>query len=465
MFRVSLLLVFGFAGFASAQYPDEPFITGDHFPILIPCPCDCPPKTPRVAHIAQRPPTDIILQWNKLALRAIKAERTPPPVAARNLAIVHVAMYDAVNAVQRTHQPFLVNITSEAGTSAEAAAAVAAHCALLSLYPKYTPTFDAELDKSLEWISEGAGKTAGVNLGHSVAEKVLALRSRDFATQSAYRARAELGRWEPTHPDYRAPLLPQWASVRPFTLRDVTGLRPSGPPALLSDEFAQSFREVKALGAINSQARTQDQTEIARFWADGEGTVTPPGHWNQIAQIMAIDRGNTLVENARLFAMLNVALADIAIVCWDCKYHFDFWRPVTAIRNAQRLNNPALEADADWTPLLPTPPFPSYTSGHSSFSAAGATVLAEFLGTDDFRFSTTSDDLPGVTRSFAKFSAAAQEAGLSRIYGGIHWDCDNRDGLAGGKKIGQYVSRSFFQPKATTTSRGVQATIAIRKRY
>jgi hypothetical protein len=179
---------------------------------------------------------------------------------------------------------------------------------------------------------------------------------------------------------------------------------------------------------------------------------------------VANDRGNTLSENARLFATLNVALADVAIVCWDCKYHFDFWRPVTAIRNAHRLNNPTLEADPEWTPLLPTPPFPAYTSGHSSFSAAGAAVLTEFFATDDTRFATTSEGLPGVTRSFARFSDAAKEAGMSRIYGGIHWDCDNRDGLAGGKKIGEYVSRSFFQPKATSTSRGVQATIAIRKR-
>lgn len=464
MYRIALLLVFGLATPASAQFPPEPIFPVDHCPIVIPCPCECPPAPLRVARLAQRPSVDIVVQWNRLALRAIKAERTPPPVAARNLAIVHVAIYDAVNAVHRTHQPFMVNLSAQGETSAEAAAAVAAHCTLMNLYPRYSPTFNAELDKSLEWIPDGPGKTAGVNLGHTVAEKVIASRAGDFTTKSAYRARPDPGLWQPTLPDYRAPLLPQWASVRPFALRDVKEFRPAGPPALTSEEFAQSFREVKAIGAIHSRVRTKDQTEIAYFWADGEGTVTPPGHWNQIAQTVASERGNTLAENARLFAMLNVALADVAIVCWDCKYHFDFWRPVTAIRNAHRLNNPALEADPDWLPLLTTPPFPAYTSGHSSFSAAGAAVLAEFFGTDEIPFTTTSQDLPGVTRSFARFSDAAREAGMSRIYGGIHWSFDNRDGLAGGKKIGEYVSRSFFQPKATSTSRGAQATIAIRKR-
>ena len=463
MFRAALLLLMGTTGLASAQLPLQPIFPGHADPIVIPGPCECVPAIPHVAQLAKRPTVDVVLQWNRLTLRAIKAERTPPPIAARNLAIVHVAMYDAVNAVHRSHQPFLVNATAEPGASPEAAAAVAAHCALLSLYPRYTPTFDSELDASLESVPDGPGKSDGVNLGHSVAEKVLASRRNDFAARTSYRIRQETGRWQPTFPDYQRPLLPEWASVQPFALRNVTEYRPVGPPAMSSNEFAQSYREVKAIGSLNSTTRTRDQTEIARFWADGEGTVTPPGHWNQIAQTVAIERKNTLAGNARLFAMLNVAMADAAIACWDCKYHFDFWRPVTAIRNADRLKDRAFESDPDWVPLLPTPPFPSFTSGHSTFSAAAAAVLAHCFGRDVVRFTTKSDGLPGVTRTFARFSDAAEEAGMSRIYGGIHYDFDNRDGLAGGKKIGEYVSRSFFQPKATTAN-GARATFAIRSR-
>src|SRR5262249_27238483 len=150
---------------------------------------------------------------------------------------------------------------------------------------------------------------------------------------------------------------------------------------LNSDEFIAAFREVKVLGSVNSRVRTRDETEIARFWADGEGTVTPPGHWNRIAQDAARQRRTSSFQNARLFAMLNIALADVGIACWDCKYSFDYWRPVTAIRAARKLNNPELVAETDWSPLLPTPPFPSYTSGHSSFSGAAAAVLKEFFAT------------------------------------------------------------------------------------
>jgi hypothetical protein len=169
-------------------------------------------------------------------------------------------------------------------------------------------------------------------------------------------------------------------------------------------------------------------------------------------------------ETARLFAMLNVALADAAIACWECKYRFDVWRPVTAIRNADQLKNPALVADPDWTPLLVTPPFPAYTSGHSSFSGAAAAALAEFLETDRVRFTTTSDGLPGVTRSFTRFSEAANEAGMSRIYGGIHWAFDNTAGLESGRKVGEYVARNFFRPVRETGDRPRPASIAIHRR-
>lgn len=408
---------------------------------------------------------DVILQWNDVTLEAIKAERTPPPMATRTLAMVHTAMYDSVNAVHQTHKPFLYRKTARAGTSPAAAAAIAAHSTLLSIYPGRRAMFDAALDESLFLIPDGTAKSDGVILGQTVAEEVQASRGKDLqGAKSAYRPQSGLGRWQPTWPKYQPGLLPEWGSLRPFAIPTAADFRLPGPPSLASDYFAKSYKEVMAVGALKSVTRTREQTEIARFWADGEGTVTPPGHWNRIAQSAARDRGNTMAENARLFAMLNVALADAAICCWEGKFEFDYWRPITAIRAANQLANPALTADPNWVPLLTTPPFPSYASGHSTFSSAAAAVLANFFGSDEFRFSTTAEDLPGVTRSFDRFSAAANEAGMSRIYGGIHWAFDNRDGLAAGRKIGDYVSRSFFQPTPATTSRAAPINYAVRIR-
>jgi len=383
------------------------------------------------------PPRNAVERWNDAALAAIRAAKTPPPVAARNLAIIHVAVYDAVVAADGGYSPFYFNAPAQRGADSTAAASAAAHRALVELYPRRVEDLDDALDDTLGRIPEGPAKSRGIALGLSVAERVLKWRSGDGrVSRSNYTPRNESGRWRPTPPDHREPLLPGWGSVSCFAVADVSKFRPPGPPPLDSDEYVDSYRTVKALGGLASRERTREQTEIARFWADGEGTVTPPGHWNQIARSVAAKRKMTLVESARLYAILNVAMADSAMICWDCKYRFDLWRPVTAIR----------AADPTWTPLLPTPPFPAYTSGHSSFSGAVAAALAAVFGTDDVKFSTTSDGLPGVTRSFDSFSAAAKEAGMSRIYGGIHWDFDNTDGLKCGREVGEYVAKNFFDP-------------------
>jgi membrane-associated phospholipid phosphatase len=214
--------------------------------------------------------------------------------------------------------------------------------------------------------------------------------------------------------------------------------RPPGPPDLESEAYRADLEEVTALGAAFGSTRTPEQTEIALFWADGAGTETPPGHWNSIAQEVGTSLGNTIEQNARLFALLNVAMADSAICAWDAKYTFDSWRPVTAIRSI---------GDPTWNSLIVTPPFPDYVSGHSAFSGAASTVLAMFYGTDSIEFSTSSDFLPGVTRSFNTFSAAAAEAAVSRLYGGIHFRSANEDGLSAGIAIGEWTVTHSMQPK------------------
>jgi hypothetical protein len=215
------------------------------------------------------------------------------------------------------------------------------------------------------------------------------------------------------------------------------GVPPQGPPALGSADYLRDLQEVRDRGAINSHTRTFEQTVIALFWADGPGTLTPPGHWNLIAHAVAEAQGNTLLDNARLFAQLDLAMADAAIIAWDCKYAFNLWRPITAIRH---------DLDPAWEPLIVTPPFSSYISGHSTFSSTAAAILTGFFGSDNISFTTSSDDLSRTTRSFSSFSQAANEAGRSRIYGGIHYEFDNRDALAAGNSLGQYVAANFLLP-------------------
>jgi membrane-associated phospholipid phosphatase len=394
-------------------------------------------------------PDDMVLRWNEITLQAIKADRTPPPKASRHLAMVHVAAYDAVNAVTGTHRPFRVQTPVAEKTSPEAAAAAAAHRVLIDLYPAQKDGLDRALDRALAELPAGDERDEGVRLGRYVAGKVLAWRRADGAgREGRHTVGKGVGVWRPTPPGFRPGLLPGWAAVAPFAVTSGEQFRPKPPPELTSAAYAENLNEVKSLGARDSRSRTAEQTLIALFWADGDGTVTPPGHWNRIAQVVARQRGTTLAESARLFALLNVCLADAGVCCWECKFKYALWRPMTAVRDADLDGNPDTERQAGWRPLLTTPPFPSYTSGHSTFSGAGAAALASFFGTDAVRFTTTSEGAPGQHRAFEGFWAAAQEAGRSRIYGGIHYEFDNSAGLAMGRDIANHVARNFFQPRS-----------------
>ena len=395
---------------------------------------------------AQTPRPDMVLKWNEITLQAIRADRSPPPVASRNLAIVHLSIYDAVMAIEKSHHPYAVDVTAAPGASAEAAVAAAAHRALVALYPKQREILDRTLAQCMDELPRNTARDAGAELGRFVADRMLEARCNDGSDEiGKYSYKNFAGAWRPTAPHFKDALLPEWGYVKPFAIKRGTQYRPSGPPALDSVAYAKAFDEVRRFGGKHSVARTEEQTQIAHFWADDVGTVTPPGHWNRIAQGVTLDRGNTLAENARVFAHLNISLADAAILCWVIKFTFDFWRPIHAIRDNERSDK--------WASLLDTPPFPAYISGHSTFSSAGAASLAQSFGSDKVRFATTSDDLPGVTRRFTSFWAAAEEAGMSRIYGGIHWQFDNSDGLNVGKALGEYVHRNTLQPRARTVLR------------
>lgn len=411
---------------------------------------------------------DVILDWNAVHLTAIRDYTTfsqvpysnrivftAPPLAARNLAMVHAAMYDAVTLATGADQPFHATQVAVPGASAVAAAATAAQRILVALYPKaeQIALFNAALAESLASVPNGASKTAGIALGRQIGDAYLAWRSTDGAkTVKPYTPGSDPGKWRFTAPDFLPALVPQFPDVTPFVMETGAAFRPTAPPDLASAEYAAALNEVKELGRFDSTVRTAEQTEIAMFWSDGPGTFTPVGHWNQIASIVSTAQGNTLAENARLFAVLNLALADAGIACWDAKYAYNVWRPITAIREAASDGNPLTEPDPTWAPLIKTPNFPSYTSGHSTFSAAAATVLAAFFG-DDTSFTMESDGLEGftarplrstITRSFTSFSQAAAEAAVSRVYGGIHFAFDDNVGLEMGQAIGAYVLENWL---------------------
>jgi len=384
---------------------------------------------------------DVVTEWNDAALNAIRAGRTAPPIASRSLAILHVSIYDAVNGIARTNEPYLVQSSAPSSASREAAASAAAHKALVNLFPAAASSFDAVHTAILAAIPNGPQKAAGIVWGEFVANQILTARANDGSDAIVPPPGGSgPGVWVPTPPAFAPYLLPQWGFVTPFGMSSSSQFRPPGPPSLDSEQYAADYNEVKALGAAVGSTRTDEQSQIALFWADGAGTETPPGHWNSIAQIIAAGQGNTLEENARLFALLNIAMADAAICAWDAKYTFHFWRPVTAIAFA--------EPNLMWASFIVTPPFPDYVSGHSTFSGAAATVLPFFYGTEDLPFTTGSDFLPGVTRSFSTCLDAAEEAAVSRLYGGIHFRSANEDGLQAGISIGEWTDSHYLQLKS-----------------
>ncbi|NJR15788.1 MAG: vanadium-dependent haloperoxidase [Calothrix sp. CSU_2_0] len=363
------------------------------------------------------------------------------------MAMVGVAVYDAVNSITDAGAKYLVNLDAKPGASEEAAAAEAAYQVLKSLFPNQQALFDDTLTRSLNKIADGAAENNGREVGRLVAEQIIANRENDgaFATVTYQPSTANDG-WKPTPPGFLEPALPNWPQVKPFTLTTGSQFRPDGPPDIHSAQFQAELAEVRSLGSVNSTTRTADQTEIALFWADGPGSFTPPGHWNQIAQGIAVEKQNTIQENARLFGLVNLAVADAGIAAWDAKYTYKQFRPIQAIREgANDGSSVPWSLDPAWTPLITTPNFPDYISGHSTFSGAASAVLAGLYG-DNVTFSTTSPlpELNGVLRSFDSFSEAANEAGRSRIYGGIHWESSNQDGLTVGRKIGQYAIDNFL---------------------
>lgn len=401
---------------------------------------------------------DVVTYWDDVLADIIRADTTQPgpTKVARNMAMAHAAIYDAVNSVEGRYRPYHLMLPAAPGTSAEAAAAQAAYQVLVNLYPAQKAKLDAALSTSLAAVPTGAGKNAGIALGTSIGNSMVALRQNDHAFDPMpYTPGNSPGNWRPTFPDFTPAYAPGWGHVTPFAMTQGAQFRPPAPPTLTSADYTAAFNQVKELGSKNSATRTPEQTQIGIFWAyDRLGMGPPPILYNQIIQTIAAEQGNTMVENARLFALANIAMADAGIVSWDAKYEYNYWRPITAIREADSDGNPDTIADLLWEPLgapgggvVPdfTPPFPAYTSGHATFGAAAFRILAAYYGTDQMHFTIGSDELPGIFRSFDSFSDAAEENAQSRIYLGIHWDFDKTFGISTGEALADYIFANQLQ--------------------
>jgi hypothetical protein len=399
---------------------------------------------------------DPVLDWNQVLIDTIRNDSTlPGPTwGSRNMAMVHAAIFDAMNSVARAYQPYLVDVVAEPGTNADAAAVQAAYRVLVELYPGQQAALAWARQQSLGEIPDGQAEDLGVALGDYVGWTIVTARAGDHSGDDVpYTPSSDPGRWRPTPDDYRPALGPGWGNVTPFVMQSADQFMPPAPPALSSQEYADAFNEVRLLGEKDSPFRTAEQTEIGIFWGyDVGGLGPPPILYNQIVRSISTIEGLTPLENARLFALVNLAMGDAGVACWEAKYVYDLWRPVTGIREAVTDGNPLTEADPDWEPLgapAPdpfTPPFPAYPSGHATFGAALFGVLARYFGTDEYAFQVQSDELPGVVRSYDRFSDAAEENGTSRIYLGIHWNFDSTEGQALGYQIADYVWANALVP-------------------
>jgi hypothetical protein len=394
--------------------------------------------------------SNAVLYWNQQAINSTRLARNPPPLAAVLFATYHVAIFDAVNSIDHRYNGWLVNDPAPAGANMDAAVAGAAHAVQVALWSKTTNphNFQVAYDRALAEIPDSPGKNQGIAWGEEVAQRVLAWLAKsgyDKPIPGKY-ASSEPGKWRETPAQFRPALLPFWGHVNPFVMTSPSQFRPPPPESLDSAAYAEELAFVAKKGARDNADRTEYQTLATPFWNDDLGTSTPPGHWNIVAQDIARRKQLSEPECARLFALLNMAEADAGISCWETKYYYNVWRPETALRELNAKQNPNVKPDPDFIPNMPSPPFPSYTSGHSTFSAAASRLLELFFGTDDIEFSVTSDGLPGSVRTFKKLSDASAEAGMSRVWGGIHTMSDNVEAQKAGRKIGDWTFEHALLP-------------------
>lgn len=423
---------------------------------------------------------DEILDWNATIRQVIQANATQanPGWSTRAMAMTNGAMYDVLMGFDRTHQPFKHTALAPSGAIQTAAVAQAAYKTLLYSYPDQKSMLDAALAAKLDAIPDSLKKVAATLYGDQAAQTYIDWRTGDNADVIVpYTPGTDPGEWrpDPLHPGQSA-WGPAWGTLKPFIVNSSDQFPMDPPPTLDSQEYATAFNQVKELGVLNSATRTADQTDIAIFWAyDRQAMGPPPVLFDRNLVDVAITTGNTERDNARLFAMASVAMADAATAAWDAKFEDNYWRPITAIREADTDGNAGTEAAPDWKPLgAPgadpndwaddfTPPFPAWPSGHATMGGALFEVLRDFYGTDNVNYVLHSaEDMPSglTTRSFTSFTQAEWENGMSRIYMGVHWLFDAEDGIQLGNDIADWVGANAFQAVPEPAAAGL-LTIAL----
>ncbi len=390
---------------------------------------------------------DVILQWNRVLMETVLTPGQHPPtiMPVRSYAMMHAAMFDAVNSIDGGYTPYLTDVPGSQHASIEAAAAQAARDVLAALYPTRIAVFDAELAISLQGL-EANRVEQGIRVGQIVAERLLAARANDGwnVTPPPYTLPATPGNWQPTP---AAATFTHYPSVIPFAITSATQFAPNPPPAMSSAQYAADLNEVKELGSLNSATRTTDQTLVARLWANVNTPTNFLLVWNNVARTVSLAQQISTVERARLFALTNISLHDALQTTFASKFQHGLWRPITAIRRADEDGNAATSPDPAWSSLITAPPYPSYAGNMAAIGMSQATILALFFGRDDIRFDHTWLGAGGATRSYAGFGAMADEQARARVYGGIHFPFDNVAGQSVGTNVANYVFSKLMRPR------------------
>jgi hypothetical protein len=385
---------------------------------------------------------DTVTDWNALMQATVTTPPTNPFFQARAAAIVQLAVFEAVNAVVGDFEPYLGTVESPPWASPDAAAIAAAHFTLVRLRPDLAAQLNAALAMSLAAIPDGLAKEAGIAVGEDAAAEMLLLRADDgWDAVVPYKPGNDPGDWQPTPPALAPALLPGWGQVTPFGLQEGSQFRLPPPPALNSRKYADDYNEVKLLGRIDSPFRPQDRTDVARFYA----AATPVQVWNSAARQASIAQGHTLSENSRTFALLAMAMCDASIAIFETKYHYNYWRPVTAIQHGDIDGNSRTDRDPGWLPLIATPPFPSYASAHASLSGAARKVLSRIFGKRGHAVTLTNPALPDIVLEYTAWDEITDVIDDARIYGGIHFRFDQEAGAHQGHQVGSYIQRNYLR--------------------
>lgn len=415
-------------------------------------------------HIDTPRDADLVRFWTAFSLDVIREQRLFPTVSSRMLAMHHLAMYEAANKAGGRYESWLGDGENDGpGVHPALAANEAARVILSELYPTISRRAELHAAHLAEAVAPDATTAMlSAEAGRQAARAILERRARDGARRAVvYIPGKRPGDWRPSRPAFRPPLDPHWGNLTPFAISGVGRYELPPPPTLDSVKYAHQVAEVTDLGSYTSTVRTSEETMIARFWSGGLSTSGPPGYWNRIAAQLTERHGFDTIDTARTLALVNLAMVDAGIVCWHDKYRHDFWRPIHAIHLAHLDGNPATGQNAQWSPLLSTPPFPDYPSGHSVFSGAAATVL-DSIFPDDSAFTLESDRfpetfrLPDIIRSFPNVIMAAREASWSRVLGGIHFRFACELGFKQGTRIGETIAATQLAPTpgAMTASPG-----------